>query len=130
MRSQTEEESPLPDISEDITASSPNDTELINSPPEQDLSMGTKNTCATISYILEIYPLIEEFSDIESDDDFITLTQLSVSNNDSGEDQTPIVSLSSGSTPLVSESIVPLTATVQHLEQTSSDDFITIQICP
>ena len=88
--------------------------------------MGTENTSATVSYIHEIYPLIEEFSDIDSDDDFITLTQLSVSDNDSGEDQTPIVSLSSGSTPLVSYSIVSPTAPVQYLEQTSSDDFSTI----
>ena len=122
MSTQTEVESPLTDI----TASSPNDIEFINSPLEQDLSMGTENTSATVSYIHEIYPLIEEFSDIDSDDDFITLTQLSVSDNDSGEDQTPIVSLSSGSTPLVSDSIVSPTAPVQYLEQTSSDDFSTI----
>ena len=30
-----------------------------------------------------IHPLIEEVSDIDLDDDFITLTQLSVSDNDS-----------------------------------------------
>ena len=34
---------------------------------------------------------------MDSDDDFITLIKLSVSDNDSGEDQTPIVSLSFGS---------------------------------
>ena len=67
---------------------------------------------------------------MDSDDDFNTLIKLSVSDNDSGEDQTPIVSLSFGSTPLVSDSIFPPTATVQHLEQTPSDDFSTIQICP
>ena len=87
--------------------------------------MGIENTHTTV-YIHEIYPLIEEFSDIDLDNDFNTLTQLSVSDNDSGEDQTPIVSLSSGSTPLVSDSIFPPTTPVQHLEQASSDDFSTI----
>ena len=47
--------------------------------------MRTENTRTTVLYIHEIYPLIEEFSDIDSDDNFITLTQLSVSDNDSGE---------------------------------------------
>ena len=36
-----------------------------------------------------IHPLIEELSDIDSDDDFITLTQLSVSDNDSTVYQPP-----------------------------------------
>ena len=44
MCTQTEHESPPVDVFEDITASSPNDTGIINPPHEQDVSMIAENT--------------------------------------------------------------------------------------
>ena len=56
-----------------------------------------------------IPPLIEEVSDIDSDDDFITLTQLSVRDNDSTVYQPPTPARSHGTTPSASNTIVPPT---------------------
>ena len=56
-----------------------------------------------------IHPLIEEVSDIDSDDDFITLTHLSVSDNDSTVYQPPTPAESHGTTPSASNTIVPPT---------------------
>ena len=54
-------------------------------------------------------PLIEELSDIDSDDDFITLTQLFVSDNDFIVHQPHTQAGSHGTTPSASNTIVPLT---------------------
>ena len=59
-----------------------------------------------------IHPLIEEVSDIDSDDDFITLTQLSISKNDSIAYQPHTPAESHDSTPSASNTIVPRTVPV------------------
>ena len=56
-----------------------------------------------------IQPLIEELSDIDSDDDFITLTQISVSDNYSIVYQPPPPAEYHDTIPTASNTIVPLT---------------------
>ena len=63
MCTQTEDESPPIDVFEDITASSPNDTGIINPPHEQDVSMVIENTSATVSYLHAMLDGIEQNKD-------------------------------------------------------------------
>ena len=63
MCTQTEDESPPVDVFEDITASSLNDTGIINPPHEQDVSMIAENTSATVSYLHAMLDVIEQNKD-------------------------------------------------------------------
>ena len=63
MCTQTEDESPPVDVFEDITASSLNDTGIINPPHEQDVSMIAENTSATVSYLHAMLDGIEQNKD-------------------------------------------------------------------
>ena len=63
MCTQTEAKCPPVDVFEDITASSPNDTGIINPPHEQDVSMIAENTSATVSYLHAILGGIEQNKD-------------------------------------------------------------------
>ena len=61
---------------------------------------------------MQYYNILTNFSDIDSDDDFITLTHLSVSDNDSIVYQPPTPAESHGTTPSASNTIVPPTVPV------------------
>ena len=59
---------------------------------------------------MQNYNIVTNFSDIDSDDYFITLTHLSVSDNDSIVYQPPTPAESHGTTPSASNTIVPPTS--------------------